>query len=58
MRKRSETCEHKSFEDCLICSICGNCSESLDSQDICADCGGKNENDKIVPSGESLDGPG
>lgn len=33
------TCEHKDHEDCLICCDCGRCSESLDDEDYCADCG-------------------
>lgn len=33
-----EDCGHKSHEDCLNCSICGVCSESLDEDDICDSC--------------------
>lgn len=33
-------CQHKATEDCIICAICGQCREDLDSDDICMDCGG------------------
>lgn len=32
------TCQHQSFEDCMICTKCGKCSESLDENDVCGDC--------------------
>jgi hypothetical protein len=33
-------CDHDSSEDCMNCTDCGRCSESLDCQDRCTDCGG------------------
>lgn len=32
------TCQHKPHEECLICCVCGECSESLDDHDICSNC--------------------
>lgn len=32
------TCEHSSNEDCLICTNCGECNESLNESDICSSC--------------------
>ena len=31
-------CGHKPTEDCMNCTICGRCSESLNEEDICASC--------------------
>lgn len=31
-------CDHKDYEDCLICHCCGKCSESLDEDDTCYSC--------------------
>jgi hypothetical protein len=36
-------CQHDEHEDCLICRECGQCREDLDSDDLCMDCGGKDE---------------
>lgn len=36
--KRTETCDHADSEDCMICFACGNCSETLDDEEICEDC--------------------
>ena len=38
-------CQHSSNEDCMNCSVCGKCSESLDEDDVCSDCGGKDMNE-------------
>lgn len=38
-----EVCGHKSYEDCLICCLCGNCDESLDTNDICDNCRDEDE---------------
>jgi hypothetical protein len=38
-------CEHEPYEDCLICTECGQCKESVDSNDVCTDCGGQDESD-------------
>ena len=32
------SCNHKDNEDCLICSACGECSESLNDFEICSAC--------------------
>ncbi|MFI5379019.1 MAG: hypothetical protein ACHRHE_06975 [Tepidisphaerales bacterium] len=37
----TDECQHQKHEDCLICSCCGRCHESLDDDDLCRDCGGK-----------------
>jgi len=39
-------CEHESNEDCMFCCMCGQCREDLDSNDICMDCGGVDENEE------------
>lgn len=31
-------CAHADHEDCMICSECGGCKESLDEDDICDEC--------------------
>ena len=31
-------CSHKVNEDCMNCNECGQCSESLNDKDVCADC--------------------
>jgi hypothetical protein len=31
-------CGHKLTEDCLLCTVCGLCRESLDECDVCAEC--------------------
>lgn len=31
-------CGHTDIEDCLVCNVCGNCSESLDDNDVCSKC--------------------
>lgn len=41
-----EICQHEPHEDCLHCRICGVCREDLDSDDVCPDCGGKDENEE------------
>ena len=33
-----EECQHRPHEDHLICSVCGQCREDLDEDDICSDC--------------------
>lgn len=33
-----QICQHAPHEDCLICCECGRCSESLDKDDVCAEC--------------------
>lgn len=38
-------CGHDSHEDCMNCAVCGHCREDLDSNDICMDCGGVDENE-------------
>jgi hypothetical protein len=43
-------CGHKEHEDHLICAICGDCREDLDSSDICMDCGGTDESEPLVMS--------
>ena len=30
--------DHQAHEDCLICAICGTCTESLDEEDVCSEC--------------------
>ena len=35
---RQMACGHKEHEDCMICCLCGDCKESLDDAEICADC--------------------
>ena len=40
-----DSCGHDDCEDCLICASCGRCREDLDSNDICMDCGGVDENE-------------
>ena len=37
------SCMHKSNEEHMFCFVCGLCSESLDEEDICADCKGEVE---------------
>lgn len=44
-------CEHKPNEDCLICRICGECKESLDEDDVCTECGGKDEDGRRLLDG-------
>ena len=39
------TCEHESREDHMNCMFCGQCREDLDSNDLCMDCGGVDENE-------------
>jgi len=39
-------CQHDSNEDCMTCTSCGQCREDLDSNDLCMDCGGVDENEK------------
>lgn len=36
----AQTCEHDADEDCMNCTECGKCSESLDCQEYCRECGG------------------
>ena len=31
-------CQHSENEDCLICTSCGRCDESLDDNDLCDRC--------------------
>lgn len=31
-------CEHGTNEDCLICNVCGECKESVNEDDVCAEC--------------------
>lgn len=31
-------CEHNFDEDCMNCAVCGECSESLNDDDVCAVC--------------------
>lgn len=38
MIQRPNKCQHDKDEDCLICSICGECREDLNEDDICPDC--------------------
>ena len=33
-----DPCGHKPTEDCMNCVMCSRCSESLDEEDVCADC--------------------
>lgn len=40
-----EKCEHESLEYCLNCSKCGECSESVDEDDVCAECRAKPDYD-------------
>ena len=37
----SEAHQHKKNEECMTCVVCGLCKESLDANDICADCQNK-----------------
>jgi hypothetical protein len=39
----TDDCQHSKHEDHLVCTCCGRCNESLDSNDLCVDCGGKVE---------------
>ena len=39
-----EGCKHGPEEECMFCSVCGRCREDLDSDDVCMDCGGVDEN--------------
>jgi len=34
----TDTCQHSESEDCMTCSICGTCDESLDENDVCGSC--------------------
>jgi hypothetical protein len=36
-----EECTHDIDEDCMNCRICGECSESLDDDDVCSECKGE-----------------
>jgi hypothetical protein len=36
-----EECQHQPYEDCLNCTVCGQCSESVDERGVCADCVGE-----------------
>jgi hypothetical protein len=40
-----DKCDHNSNEECMFCSICGDCREDLDEQDVCMDCGGVDHNE-------------
>ena len=31
-------CQHSTSDPHMVCSLCGECSESLDENDVCADC--------------------
>ncbi|GAF68318.1 unnamed protein product [marine sediment metagenome] len=47
-------CEHQEDEMCMTCIECGECSESLNENDICSDCGKceLNENDSCSDCGK------
>jgi len=34
----TDDCEHGVWEDCMNCVHCGRCRESLDDEDVCAEC--------------------
>jgi len=36
--EEGRSCSHRADKDCMICSDCGRCSDSLDGDDNCADC--------------------
>jgi hypothetical protein len=38
-------CKHDEHEACMVCTNCGHCREDLDSNDLCMDCGGIDENE-------------
>jgi hypothetical protein len=38
-------CQHQENEDCMICANCGYCRESVDDNDICANCRGETPED-------------
>jgi len=40
----AQTCQHTPDEDCLTCCECGQCSESLNEDDVCAECREKEAN--------------
>jgi hypothetical protein len=33
-----EGCGHEPHEDCMFCTECGKCRESLDNNDVCSEC--------------------
>ncbi len=36
-------CRHDQSEDCVVCRVCGRCSEWIDNDNVCSDCGGEDE---------------
>ena len=49
------TCEHDSHEDCMNCTECGQCREDLDSNDLCKNCGGVDENETVQCEGKNCE---
>lgn len=46
----SETCEHSTNEDCMNCSECGDCSESLCADhELCSECRTKKGSPCFLP---------
>ena len=43
--EETPTCTHDIDEDCMNCTNCGACREDLDSNELCMDCGGVDENE-------------
>lgn len=38
-------CQHDIGEDCMNCIVCGRCTETLNGNDVCISCVGKDANE-------------